>query len=228
MNKLREANKTLRQKNVALRTTINNLTREIAEIRRLLLGNTEPPQRPTPITSKTEETNTNSQEAAVEEPVLKKGAVEATRKQKENDNLEANFEARFTKFEELIMANIAAVTTMKQTVDSYQAENMNRISHIERTLQPIVSHPTFAPPSSRYIHPTKEPRTRQRNHGRQRSRSRRNSVAVELSRLRKEESSHPAAHRTRRAQARRGTTTRDTHRGTITPRLQSGQGPARW
>ncbi|KAL1435114.1 hypothetical protein MTO96_011278 [Rhipicephalus appendiculatus] len=68
MNKAREANETLRQENAALRTTINNLTREIAEIRKLLLGNTEPPQRPTPITSKTEETNTNSQEAAAEEP----------------------------------------------------------------------------------------------------------------------------------------------------------------
>ncbi|KAL1466134.1 hypothetical protein MTO96_026856 [Rhipicephalus appendiculatus] len=64
MNKVREANETLRQENPALRTTINNLTREIAEIRKLLQGNTEPPQRPTPITSKTEETNTNSQAAA--------------------------------------------------------------------------------------------------------------------------------------------------------------------
>ncbi|KAL1424963.1 hypothetical protein MTO96_019614 [Rhipicephalus appendiculatus] len=82
MNKVREANETLRQENAALRTTIHNLTREIAEIRKLLRGNTEPPQRPTPITSKTEETNTNSQEAAVEEPILKKRAVEATRKQK--------------------------------------------------------------------------------------------------------------------------------------------------
>ncbi|KAL1420000.1 hypothetical protein MTO96_024746 [Rhipicephalus appendiculatus] len=43
MNKVREANETLRQENGVLRTTINNLTREIAEIRKLLLGNTEPP-----------------------------------------------------------------------------------------------------------------------------------------------------------------------------------------
>ncbi|KAL1426920.1 hypothetical protein MTO96_017911 [Rhipicephalus appendiculatus] len=77
MNKVREANETLRQENAALRTTINNLAREIAEIRKLLQGNTEPPPRPTPITSKTEETNTNSQEAAAGEPVLKKRAVEA-------------------------------------------------------------------------------------------------------------------------------------------------------
>ncbi|KAL1438356.1 hypothetical protein MTO96_048145 [Rhipicephalus appendiculatus] len=81
MNKVREANETLRQEDAALRTTINNLTREIAEIRKLLQGNTEPPQRPTPITSKTEETNTNSQEAAAGEPVLKKrGHAQAKRK----------------------------------------------------------------------------------------------------------------------------------------------------
>ncbi|KAH7982776.1 hypothetical protein HPB52_007091 [Rhipicephalus sanguineus] len=124
MNKVREANETLRQENAALRTTINNLSREIAEFRKLLLCNNESPQRPTPSSSETEETSTKNQEAAVEEPALKKRAIEAPRKQKENernDNLETKFEARFTKLEELITANIAA------------------------TLQPIVSHPTFAP-----------------------------------------------------------------------------------
>lgn len=148
MNKVREANETLRQENAALRTTINNLSREIAEIRKLLLCNNESPQRPTPSSRETEETSTKNQEAAVEEPAQKKRAIEAPRKQKENDrneNLEAKFEARFTKLEELLTANIAAVTAMKQTVDNYQAENINRFAYIERTLQPIVSHPTFAP-----------------------------------------------------------------------------------
>lgn len=94
MDKVRQANETLRQENGELRTTINNLTKEIAEIRKLLLSNNEPPQRPMPSTSKTEEIITNSQETALEEPVLKKRAFEANRKQKENernDNLEAKF-----------------------------------------------------------------------------------------------------------------------------------------
>ncbi|KAH7986409.1 hypothetical protein HPB52_024988 [Rhipicephalus sanguineus] len=42
------SHETLRQENAALRTTINNLSREIAEIRKLLLCNNESPQRPTP------------------------------------------------------------------------------------------------------------------------------------------------------------------------------------
>ncbi|KAH7942771.1 hypothetical protein HPB52_001125 [Rhipicephalus sanguineus] len=140
MTKVREANETLRQENAALRTTINNLSREIAEIRKPLLCNNESPQRPTPSSSETEETSTKNQEAAVEEPAQNKRAIEAPRKQKENDrndNLEAKFEARFTKLEELITANIAAVTAMKQTVDNYQTGNINRFAYIERTLQPI-------------------------------------------------------------------------------------------
>ncbi|KAH7985719.1 hypothetical protein HPB52_025445 [Rhipicephalus sanguineus] len=140
MNKVREANETLRQGNSALRKTINNLSREIAE--------TQSPQRPTPSSSEIEETSTKNQEAAVEKQALKKRAIEATPKQKENDcndNLEARFEARFIKLEEIITANIAAVTAMKQTVDTCQAENINRFAYIERTLQPIVSHLTFAP-----------------------------------------------------------------------------------
>ncbi|KAH7948371.1 hypothetical protein HPB52_020955 [Rhipicephalus sanguineus] len=102
-------------------------------------------KRPTSSSSETEETSTKNQEAAVEEPALKKRAIEATRKQKENDrndNLEAKFEARFTEPEDLITVNIAAVTAMKQTVDNYQAENINRFAYIKRTLQRIVSHPT--------------------------------------------------------------------------------------
>ncbi|KAM7311613.1 hypothetical protein ISCGN_008520 [Ixodes scapularis] len=140
LTEVREANETLRQENVALRKTVNNLTREIAEIRKLLLCNNESLQRPTPSTSKAEETTTNNQETAVVEPALKKRAVETTRKQKEHDridNPEAKFEARFTKLEELITANIAAVTAMKQTMETYQAENMNKFAYIERTLQPI-------------------------------------------------------------------------------------------
>ncbi|KAH7936876.1 hypothetical protein HPB49_005898 [Dermacentor silvarum] len=104
--------------------------------------------RPTRSTSKTEKTTTNNQETAVEEPAPKKRAVEATCNQTENDridNLEAKFEARFNKLEQLITVNIAAVTAMKQTMETYQAENTNRLAYIERTLQPIVSHPTFAP-----------------------------------------------------------------------------------
>ncbi|KAH7980590.1 hypothetical protein HPB49_017387 [Dermacentor silvarum] len=76
----------LLQENAALRTTINNLTREIAEIRKLLLCNNEPLQRPTPSTSKTEETTTNTQETAVEEPAPKKRAVEATSDSNETNN----------------------------------------------------------------------------------------------------------------------------------------------
>ncbi|KAL3193664.1 hypothetical protein MRX96_017006 [Rhipicephalus microplus] len=59
--------------------------------------------------------------------------------------LEAKFEERFTKIKDLIPANIAAATAMKQAMDAYQAENTNRTAHIERILQPIVSHPTSAP-----------------------------------------------------------------------------------
>lgn len=162
ITKVREANETLRQENAALRKTINNLTREIAEIRKLLLCNNEPPQRPTPSTSTTMETTVNNQETAVKEPALKKRAVEATGKQKENDpidNLETKFEASFTKLEELITANMAAVTAMKRTMETYQAENINRFAYIERTLQPIVSHPTFASLFAQH-HSTKEPRSR--------------------------------------------------------------------
>ncbi|XP_075535034.1 uncharacterized protein LOC142570513 [Dermacentor variabilis] len=148
MNKMREANEILRQENAALRVTINNLTKEIAEIRQLLLCNNEPLQRPTPSTSKTEETTTNIQEKAIEEPAPKKRAVEATCTQTENDridSLEAKFEATFSKLEQLITTNIAAVTALKQTMETYQAENRNRVARIERTPQPMVSHPTFAP-----------------------------------------------------------------------------------
>ncbi|KAG0433962.1 hypothetical protein HPB47_019445 [Ixodes persulcatus] len=143
-----KSNETLRKENVALRKTVNNLTREIAEIRKLLLCNNESLQRPTPSTNKTEETTTNNQETDVAEPALKKRAVETTRKQNESDRIdkpEVKFEARFTKLEELITANIAAVTVMKKTMETCQAENMNRFAYIEKTLQPIVSHPTFAP-----------------------------------------------------------------------------------
>ncbi|KAG0444479.1 hypothetical protein HPB47_013748 [Ixodes persulcatus] len=133
LNEVREANETLRQENLALRKTANNLTREIAEIRKLLICNNESLQRPTSSTSKAEETTTNNQETDVTEPALKKRAVETTRKKKEHDridNPDTKFEARFTKLEELITENIAA--------------NMNRFAFIEKTLQPIVSHPTFA------------------------------------------------------------------------------------
>ncbi|KAH7941191.1 hypothetical protein HPB49_010898 [Dermacentor silvarum] len=127
---------------------INNLTRAITEINKLLLSNNEPLQRPTPSTCKTEETTTNTQETAVEEPAPKMRAVEDTRKQTEDDridNLEADFGARFTKLEQLITANMAAVRAMKQIMKTYEAENTNRFAYIERALQPIVSHPTFAP-----------------------------------------------------------------------------------
>ncbi|KAH7960912.1 hypothetical protein HPB49_024754 [Dermacentor silvarum] len=138
MNKVREANKTLRQENAALRTTMNNLTREIAEI----------PSRETHAKHKQDRgKNPEHPETAVEEPAPKKRAVEATRKQTENDridNLEAKVEARFPKLEQSITANIAPVTAMKQTMETYQAEKTNRFAYIERTLQPIVSHPTFA------------------------------------------------------------------------------------
>ncbi|XP_070387691.1 uncharacterized protein [Dermacentor albipictus] len=148
MNKVREPNELLRRENAALRATINNLTKEIAEIRQLLLCNNEPLQRPTPSTSKTEETTTNIQEKAIEEPAPKKRAIDATRTQTENDridSLEAKFEATFSKLEQLITTNIAAVTALKQTMETYQAENTNRFAYIERTLQPMVSHPTFPP-----------------------------------------------------------------------------------
>ncbi|XP_050039608.2 uncharacterized protein [Dermacentor andersoni] len=148
INKVREANELLRQENAALRATINNLTKEIAEIRQLLLGNDEPLQRPTPSTSKAEETTTNIPEKAIEEPAPKKRAIEATRTHTENDridNLEAKFEATFSKLEQLITTNIAAVTALKQTMETYQADNTNRFAYIERTLQPMVGHPTFAP-----------------------------------------------------------------------------------
>ncbi|KAL3193654.1 hypothetical protein MRX96_016997 [Rhipicephalus microplus] len=79
-DKVRQANETLRQENADLRTTINNLKKAIAEIRKLLLSNNEPPQRPMPYTSKTEEMITNSQEKVLEEPVLKKRAFEVKRK----------------------------------------------------------------------------------------------------------------------------------------------------
>ncbi|KAH7936878.1 hypothetical protein HPB49_005900 [Dermacentor silvarum] len=144
MNRVRQANETLRQEDAVLRATINKLTREIAEIRKLLLCNNEPLQILTPTTSKTEKTTPNNQETAVEEPAPQKRDVEATRKQTENDridNLGAKFEARFNKLEQLISVNIAAVTGMKRTIETYQAEKTNRLACIKRTLQPIVSHP---------------------------------------------------------------------------------------
>ncbi|KAK8776282.1 hypothetical protein V5799_030373 [Amblyomma americanum] len=127
---------------------MNSLTREIAEIRKLLLCNNEPLQRPTPSTSNTDEITMNTQKTAVEEPAPKKRAIEATQKQAENDridNPEAKFEARFTKLEQFFTVNIAAVTAMKQTMETYEVENTNRFAYIGRTLQPIVSRPKFAP-----------------------------------------------------------------------------------
>ncbi|XP_075559996.1 uncharacterized protein LOC142591568 [Dermacentor variabilis] len=89
MDKFREANELLREENAALRAIINNLTKEIAEIRQLLLCNNETLQRPTRSTSKTEETTTNIQEKAIEEPAPKKRAIEATRTQTENDRIDS-------------------------------------------------------------------------------------------------------------------------------------------
>ncbi|KAL3193665.1 hypothetical protein MRX96_017007 [Rhipicephalus microplus] len=59
--------------------------KEIAEIRKLLLSNNEPQQRPMLCTSKAKEMITNSQETVLEEPVLKKRDFEVKRKQKENE-----------------------------------------------------------------------------------------------------------------------------------------------
>lgn len=128
-----------------MRRCKRHLARKIAEIHKLLC-NSEPLQRPTPCTSKIEETTTNNQKTVVAEPAPKKRAVKVTSRQKENNhtnNLEAKFATRLTKLELLITANIAAA--LKQTMETYKAENMNRFAYIERILQPIVSYPTFAP-----------------------------------------------------------------------------------
>ncbi|KAL3218093.1 hypothetical protein MRX96_006072 [Rhipicephalus microplus] len=53
------------------------------------------------------------------------------------DTVSATDIFQYNQNKELIMANIAAVTAMKQTVDAYQAEKTNRIAYIEMTLQPI-------------------------------------------------------------------------------------------
>ncbi|KAH8026110.1 hypothetical protein HPB51_016120 [Rhipicephalus microplus] len=83
MDKMRQlSQRDPKQENAELRTTINNLKKEIAEICKLLLSNNEPPQRPMPSTSKTEKIIMKSQEIALEEPVLSKRAFEAKRKQK--------------------------------------------------------------------------------------------------------------------------------------------------
>ncbi|KAH7985367.1 hypothetical protein HPB49_026459 [Dermacentor silvarum] len=75
--------RTLRQENAVLRTTINNLTREIAEIRKLLLCNNEPLQRPTPSTRKTgnnHEHPGDSRRGTCNEEASHRGHAQANRK----------------------------------------------------------------------------------------------------------------------------------------------------
>ncbi|KAL3228344.1 hypothetical protein MRX96_024005 [Rhipicephalus microplus] len=77
---------------------------------------------------------TKELETVLEEAAKKKRAFGAKRKRKENkrnNDFEAKFEESFTKIEQLITVDIAAVTAMKQTVDVYEAENVNRIAYIE-------------------------------------------------------------------------------------------------
>lgn len=131
----------LEKENTELKTSIENLTKEMANIRALLT--TQPSQ----LSSDSAQMNNEPMDTAktqgesdrpVKEPAIKKRAVEShSSRDKKNkhvdelearmDHIEARWEARFNKLEELMGSCIPA------------------LQQIELTLRPIVSHPTFAP-----------------------------------------------------------------------------------
>lgn len=136
--KERDINEALRQENAALRATINNLTKEIAEIRNAL-RNVEQLRLNPSGSNKGEETTA----AEDKEPAPKKRAVEL-RKTKSNvsdcspGSSNNNVEAKLNSLEGMIKS-------MKDAIDGFQTENVTRLNNLERSVQLILSHPTFAP-----------------------------------------------------------------------------------
>lgn len=128
----------LREENAALRATIHNLTKEIAEIRNELRTIKQQSSNPSSNSNKTEEVMVN-QESTDKEPASKKRAVEP-RKHKGGKNIDSshNLEVKFAKLEELF-------TSMTRAIETFQTENISRLTCLETTLQPIASHSTFAP-----------------------------------------------------------------------------------
>lgn len=136
--KERDINEALRQENAALRATINNLTKEIAEIRNALRSVEQLRLNPSG-SNKGEETTA----AEDKEPAPKKRAVEL-RKTKSNvsdcspGSSNNNVEAKLNSLEGMIKS-------MKDAIDGFQTENVTRLNNLERSVQLILSHPTFAP-----------------------------------------------------------------------------------
>ncbi|KAH9365516.1 hypothetical protein HPB48_016294 [Haemaphysalis longicornis] len=136
--KERDINEALRQENAVLRATINNLTKEIAEIRNAL-RNVEQLRLNPSGSNKGEETMA----AEDKEPAPKKRAVEL-RKTKSNvsdcsaGSSNNNVEAKLNSLEGMIKS-------MKDAIDGFQTENVTRLNNLERSVQLILSHPTFAP-----------------------------------------------------------------------------------
>ncbi|KAH9360969.1 hypothetical protein HPB48_019571 [Haemaphysalis longicornis] len=126
-NKEWEIIEILREENAALRATIHNLTKEMAEIRNELRSIEQQSSNPSSNINKTEEVMVN-QESTDKEPASKKRAVEP-RKHKGSKNIDSghNLEVKFAKLEELF-------TSMTRAIETFQTENISRLTCLERTL----------------------------------------------------------------------------------------------
>ncbi|KAK8764877.1 hypothetical protein V5799_032514 [Amblyomma americanum] len=138
LNHERELNDALKKENAALRATINNLTKESANIRNAVC--TVEQQRSSQSGhSKAEVTTTDTDK----KPSPKKRAVEL-RNAKNNvsscrvGSTNTNVEAKLNSLENMIQS-------MKEVTEAFQTENVNRLNNLERSVQLILSYPTLAP-----------------------------------------------------------------------------------
>lgn len=141
--KEREINEALKQENASLRATINNLTKEIAEIRNVLCTIEQPRSCPSD-NNKVEEATTDGDKA----PAPKKRAFELRKTTKNVSSCSSgssssgssnnNVEAKLSSLEDMIKS-------MKEAIQAFQTENVNRLNNLERSLQLTLSNPTFGP-----------------------------------------------------------------------------------
>ncbi|KAH9363733.1 hypothetical protein HPB48_021526 [Haemaphysalis longicornis] len=80
-----------------------------------------------------------NQESTDKQPASKKRAGEQ-HKHKGSKSIDSghNLEVKFAKLEDLF-------TSITRAIETFQMENISRLTCLERTLQPIASHSTFAP-----------------------------------------------------------------------------------
>lgn len=166
---MREANEALRRENAELKATVNKMSKEIEDIKKMLAtrttaGTETPEMAPcgagvgtgggTPATPETKG------------PAAKKRAIESPRDSTVTERINSiedrlnKIEARFDSFEARIDANFTKLEEfIKTAISTMETENVKRLTFIEQTLRPMVTHPTFA--SVMVQHPYKQETTQQ-------------------------------------------------------------------